>query len=275
VARDGQNLNLRPQAGKLSLPIVPGTQHFEIRFRDPAEMRWLVRTPTVALGLPAANISLAMQLPRDRWLLAAFGPQVGPAVLYWGELIVMVLIAYALARTRRTRLKFRDWLLLGLGFSTFSWGALLAVVAWLFAFDWRGRSPQSNNESMFNLSQIGLALLTLIALICLVSAIPQGLLGEPDMHVTGNGSSAQSLQWFADRSADALPAAIAISLPLWVYKVLMLAWALWLANALIGWLRDGFAAWTQGGYWRQSPKPVVAPAVAAPVATEEPGTGTS
>ena len=78
------------------------------------------------------------------------------------------------------------------------------------------------------------------------------------MHVTGNGSSAQSLQWFADRSADALPQASAITLPMWVYKLLMLAWALWLANALIGWLRNGFAAWTKDGYWRTDAKPASA-----------------
>ena len=30
----------------------------------------------------------------------------------------------------------------------------------------------------------------------------------------------------------------------------MLLWALWLANALIGWLRWGFDAWSRGGYWR-------------------------
>ncbi|MBW8811354.1 MAG: hypothetical protein JF591_21615, partial [Lysobacter sp.] len=81
-----------------------------------------------------------------------------------------------------------------------------------------------------------------------------------DMHVTGNGSYAQYLQWFADRSNDALPQAGALSLPLWVYKVLMLAWALWLANAVIGWLRDAFAAWTKDGYWRASPpKPTAEP----------------
>ena len=74
------------------------------------------------------------------------------------------------------------------------------------------------------------------------------------MHVTGNGSTAQALQWFADRSGDVLPQASAISVPLWIYKLLMLAWALWLANALIGWLRDAFAAWTKDGYWRNSPK---------------------
>ncbi len=256
VARDGAPLNLRTQDGKLTLPLTPGTHRFEVRFRTDKALSMVARTPQVALGLPAANVTLQLGLPADRWLLATWGPALGPAVLYWGELIVMILVAYALSRSRRTRLKFRDWLLLGLGFSTFSWGALIVVVVWLFAFDWRGRSPQSANESVFNLGQIGLVLLTLFALASLISAVPQGLLGSPDMHVTGNGSTAQSLQWFADRSTDALPQASAISVPLWVYKVLMLAWALWLANALIGWLRDGFAAWTKDGYWRNTPRPV-------------------
>ena len=74
------------------------------------------------------------------------------------------------------------------------------------------------------------------------------------MHVAGNGSTAYALRWFADRSSDALPAATVISVPLWIYKLLMLAWALWLANALIGWLRAAFAAWTREGYWRAKPQ---------------------
>ena len=257
VVRDNAPINLRAQAGKLTLPLTPGIHRFEIRFRTDAAIGMLARTPPVALGLPAANVSLTLNLPASRWLLATWGPPVGPAVLYWGELIVMILVAFALSRTRRTRLKFRDWLLLGLGFSTFSWSALILVVVWLFAFDWRGREAQPRSESLFNLSQIGLVLLTLFALASLISAVPQGLLGSPEMHVTGNGSTAQALQWFADRSADALPQASAISVPLWVYKLLMLAWALWLANALIGWLRDAFVAWTRDGYWRNTPKPVV------------------
>jgi hypothetical protein len=258
VMRDNAPLNLRAQNGKLTLPLTPGSNRFEIRFRTDTALGMLARTPAVALGLPAANVNLALDLPANRWLLATWGPPAGPAVLYWGELIVMVLIAFALSRSGRTRLKFRDWLLLGLGFSTFSWSALIVVVVWLFAFDWRGRGAQPRNESFFNLSQIGLVLLTLVALASLIWAVPQGLLGSPDMHVTGNGSTAQGLQWFADRSNDVLPQASAISVPLWVYKTLMLLWALWLANALIGWLRDAFAAWTRDGYWRNSPKPGVA-----------------
>ena len=272
VSRDGQVLNLRALDGKLSLPVVPGTHQYEVRFRDASEIGTFVQTPAVALGLSAANVTLGLQLPADRWLLAAFGPQVGPAVLYWGELVVMIAFAFALARTRRTRLRFLDWLLLGLGFSTFSWSALLVVVAWLFAFDWRRRGELSSVNWRFNLIQVALVLLTVVALMALASAIPQGLLGQPDMHVTGNGSSAQSLQWFADRSTNALPQAGAVSLPLWVYKVLMLAWALWLANALIGWLREGFAAWTRDGYWRARMKPAVA---TQPTVVEKPDSGTA
>jgi hypothetical protein len=265
VTRDNQPLSLRALDGKLTLPVVPGTHRYSVHFHDAQAISTLVRTPAfVLVDVTAANISLVEQLPGDRWLLAAWGPAVGPAVLYWGELIVMILVAYALARTRRTRLRFHEWLLLGLGFSTFSWFALLVVVGWLFALDWRARGVMPAVRWRFNLLQVGLAVLTVVALIALASAIPQGLLGQPDMHVTGNGSYAQYLQWFTDRSADALPQATAVSLPLWVYKVLMLAWALWLANAVIGWLRDGLAAWMRDGYWRAPLKP----------ATAEPAAGT-
>ena len=250
VTRGGEVLNLRPIDGKLSLPIVPGAQQFAIRFRESSPVSLVSRTPAVALGLPAANVNLAVDLPADRWLLATGGPAEGPAVLYWSELVVMLLVAYALARTRRTPLTLTQWILLGIGFSTFSWIALAVVVAWLFALDWRARGPVPASPVGFDLAQIALAVLTLVALVCLAAAIPQGLLGTPDMHVAGHGSVSQSLHWFSDRIADALPEARAISVPLWVYKVAMLAWALWLANAVIGWLRYGFGAWSKDGYWR-------------------------
>ncbi|MEO6927180.1 MAG: hypothetical protein ABI129_11010, partial [Rhodanobacter sp.] len=81
--------------------------------------------------------------------------------------------------------------------------------------------------------------------------------------------SSGGLHWFDDRSNGALPSAGVLSLPLWVYKVAMLAWALWLANALIGWLRWAFEAWTHGGYWRKrEPKPNVEPPQLPPASTE-------
>ncbi len=263
-SRDGQPLNLRLQEGKLSLPLVPGAHAFEIRWRDDEAAGLSVRSPALALGLPAANIDLGIDLPQDRWLLATTGPAAGPAVLYWSELAVALLLAVALGRWRRSPLKTWQWLLLALGFSTFSWFALLVVVAWLFALDQRARTAP-RQWVVFNLAQVGLPILTLFALLCLLAAVQTGLLGTPDMAVAGNGSDAHALRWFADRSADALPVAHAISLPLWMHKIAMLAWALWLASALVGWLRRGFEAWSRGGYWRQAPKPLVdVPQVAPP-----------
>lgn len=265
VGRNGEVLNLRLQDGRLSLPLLPGRQEFQIRFREDAPIATLVRTPALALGLPAANVELGLQLPQDRWLLATRGPTVGPAVLYWGELAVMLLVAFALSRLRDSPLRWWQWALLGTGFSTWSWLALLLVVAWLFALRWRARAPSPPSAVAFNLAQVGLALLTLAALVCLFDSIQHGLLGRPDMHVVGNGSTASDLRWFADRSADALPSASALSLPLWSYQLAMLAWALWLAAALVRWLREGFAAWTRGGYWRARPRPVVdVPPIDAP-----------
>ena len=268
VTRNGEAMNLRPRDGKLSLPLLPGSQQFQVRFREPVPAAFMTRTPAVAFGLPAANLALGIDLPADRWLLATGGPAEGPAVLYWSELVVMLLIAWVLARTRRTPLALWQWILLGIGFSTFSWLALVLVVAWLFALGWRARDASPRSAALFNLAQAGLVVLTVAALLCIVAAIPQGLLGTPDMHVAGNGSSAQSLRWFADRSSDALPIASAISLPLWVYKLAMLAWAIWLANALVSWLRYGFAAWTRDGHWRAMPRKakVDIPAATAPPA---------
>ena len=111
-------------------------------------------------------------------------------------------------------------------------------------------------------------------MVALVGAVPRGLLGLPDMHVVGNGSSAADLHWFADQSTGALPVVGVLSVSLWFYKLAMLAWALWLANALIGWLRWAFGAWSSGGYWRprepKNAKPPQLPPAASPAAKEPP-----
>ncbi|AWV08180.1 hypothetical protein C9I47_2502 [Lysobacter maris] len=259
VTRDGESLNLRPQDGRLSLPLRPGVQRFDIRFRDGDGVAMRNTTPAIDLGLPAANINLQLNLPEDRWVLLTRGPRQGPAVLYWGELLVLVLVAFALSRLRWAPLKLHEWLLLGIGFSTFSWLALFVVVAWLFAVAWRDRNTASLGSVGFNLVQIGLVALTVAAVLALVAAIPYGLLGTPDMHIRGSGSSAHVLRWFADQSSDVLPQGSAITVPLWLYRAAMLAWALWLAVAVLRWATWGFKAWTRDGHWRSRPKTASAP----------------
>jgi hypothetical protein len=70
------------------------------------------------------------------------------------------------------------------------------------------------------------------------------------MQIAGNGSSAFALNWFQDRAGEAYPTGWVWSVSLWFYRGLMLAWALWLAFALLGWLRWGWSAFARDGVWR-------------------------
>lgn len=255
--RDGESLTVALHNGRVSLPLRPGTHDYSLALRQQQDMGLVTRTPMVDLGAQAANIDLGLALPHDRWVLWTWGPQNGPVVLYWPQLIVLLLVAYVLARFAPTPLKLHHWILLGLGFSTFAWSAFALVAIWLILLGLRERSRNMQDLPRlgFNLMQVCLALLTLLAILVLVAVVPRGLLGVPDMHIAGNGSTAQHLQWMLDRSTGELSRGGVLSLPLWCYKIAILAWALWLANALVRWLRWAFGAWSQGGYWRGGRNP--------------------
>jgi hypothetical protein len=94
------------------------------------------------------------------------------------------------------------------------------------------------------------------------------------MQVMGNGSGPWSLHWFTDRTSAALPKAWVVSVPVLVYRGAMLAWALWSALALLGWLRWGWGAFSQGGVWKKKPPRVIIamppPPPAPPVASAPP-----
>ena len=148
----------------------------------------------------------------------------------------------------------RHWILLALGLTQVSWWAALLVVVWFFAFAQRQTTqPETCPRWRFNTLQIALPLLTLTMLGVLFFAVQTGLLGRPDMQVAGNGSSSWQLAWYVDRAEGVPPGAWILSLPLFVYRGLMLLWALWLAWSLLGWLKWGWNAFAQGGLWQRRP----------------------
>jgi len=241
---------LRADGRDLTLPILPGKHAISVTWRDSRDAGSVTKTPGVDLGAPASNITMNLTLPGNRWLLGTDGPALGPAVLYWPEFVVLILIALILGRVDWTPLKWWHWLLLGFGFSTFNWPVLGVVVLWLLACgarnQWRTKIPWWR----YNTTQVFHALFTVIALLAIVVSLPSGLLGSPDMHVTGNGSYGNALTWFADRSESALPIAAAWSVPTWIYKVLILVWALWLSFALLRWLPWVWQSFAKDGFWR-------------------------
>ena len=105
-------------------------------------------------------------------------------------------------------------------------------------------------------------MLTLLALGALVFAISQGLLGHPDMNIVGNGSGAGLLRWYQDVSDRTLPQAWVFSIPMVVYRLAMLAWALWISFWLVGVVKWGWKRFTEPIIWYSSPpKPKDPPAV--------------
>jgi hypothetical protein len=99
--------------------------------------------------------------------------------------------------------------------------------------------------------QVALMLLIFISVSIMVGAVANGLLGRPDMQIAGNGSSSHHLKWYQDRVVEALPQPQVISVPMWVYLVLMLAWAMWLAMSLLKWIKWGWQSLNTGGFWRK------------------------
>lgn len=250
VSIDGRIEPLRAENGDLTVPILPGEHRIRITWRSSDLVTLKTETSDIDIAAPASNVALATVLPANRWLLATNGPPLGPAVLYWSELAVLILFAAVLGRTGLTPLRTWHWLLLGLGFSTFSWPVLGVVVAWLLACGLRERWRTDVSWWQFNLIQMGLAGLTIVALSAIVGSLPGGLLGAPNMHVTGNDSYGNTLRWFSDGSDSTLPIATAWTVPMWIYKALILAWALWLSFALLRWLPWVWRCFTREGYWR-------------------------
>ena len=259
VAIDGQVQPIRQEGRQVPLPLKPGLQEIQLQWREPAGIATWHRTPAMDLGMDSVNSHIDLHLPRDRWPLFVGGPLMGPAVLFWSTVIILLLVSFALARSGRTPLKFHQWFLLGIGMSQSNIVAGLLVAGWLVALDLRGKVKPDLDRTTFNLMQAGLCLLTLLAVGSLVTAISMGLLGHPDMNIVGNGSNSGLLRWYQDHSGKVLPVAWVVSIPMLVYRLAMLAWALWISFSLLNFLKLGWNNFSQPVLWHKIPgkaKPV-------------------
>lgn len=55
------------------------------------------------------------------------------------------------------------------------------------------------------------------------------------------------------KSREEEPEPWVLSVSIWYYRLLMLVWALWLANSLLHWLKEWYQSLTFGGAWRSAP----------------------
>ncbi|PID54924.1 MAG: hypothetical protein CR978_01705 [Gammaproteobacteria bacterium] len=247
------NQAIRLKDGQIKLPIVPGTQRVFINWRTPQELGTVWQSPDISLAQDSVNAKLKVNMPRDRWVLWLSGPRMGPAVLIWGAVLVLVLIALILGRAGKNRfpLASLSWLILGVGLTQFSVYAVFLVALWFFAFYYRSTLSNNSQRLGINVLQVALVALSFVTGAVLLAAVKNGLLGSPAMLVEGNHSSAYLYHWYQDRSAEHYPQATVVSAPIWVYRALMLAWALWLAVSALNWIKWAWQAFASGGLWRK------------------------
>ncbi len=235
LKHDGAAVNLDSEQGIVSIALKPGKHQLELILESAKEIGFDFSIDDIKIDQPFSNLYTSVSVPSNRWLLSAAGPGYGPAIVYWGELIFFIILAFGLSKLPFSPLNYIQWLILGLGMSTFSWTALALVAGWLLASEWRRQNKQALSKHQIAISWLT-TFSTVIAVASLVLAVPYGLLQSPDMGVMGNSSYGNQLNWFLDQGGQSLGNITVYTLPLWAYKGMMLLWSTWLSVTLIKWL---------------------------------------
>ncbi|MBI5210815.1 MAG: hypothetical protein HY927_12665 [Elusimicrobia bacterium] len=249
LSLDGSSQPARQEKRAVTVPVLPGSHRVSLSWRQPGGIRMFYRVPEVKVGLAGVNSDIVVSVPADRWVLSVWGPRLGPAVRFWSALAVLLLVSLGLGRLTMTPLGWREWFLLAVGLSQVPMPVAALVAGWLLALGVR-KKTSLETPWRFDLVQLVLAAWSVAALVCLFSAIRQGLLGQPDMQISGNGSGPNLLQWYQDRAAETLPRPWLFSLPRMLYRLAMLVWAMWIASSLLSWLRWGWTCINEGGLWK-------------------------
>ncbi|MBM7071281.1 hypothetical protein JQC92_04395 [Shewanella sp. 202IG2-18] len=154
VKHDNTLINIQTEQGKLTLPISPKEHRYRITLRSSASIDPWLTSPAVNLNAPVSNIETRLNVGSSRWILWADGPTLGPAVLYWGELLAFILVALVLTRIPFSPLSTLAWIILGLGLSLNNWGFLILLFVWFAALSASQYRPQTLSRSWFNLTQL-------------------------------------------------------------------------------------------------------------------------
>jgi hypothetical protein len=250
VERNKESIVAKVKNSIITIPLLPSKQDIAVEFSTKKGVTLKTQMAKIEFSKSATNIFLNLKVPYNRWILFTNGPLMGPAVRFWGLFILMLISAFILGSLKNSPLTKGEWLLLTVGLSQIPIFLSLIVIIWLFWLKWRGEFDISKMPNLaFNLQQLALVGITVITLFIFLAIVYEGLTGRPEMYIVGNNSTIGNLQWYKGEINKILPQPYFISVSIWVYRFIMLLWALWLSNSLIKWLKWGFKQFGKDKYW--------------------------
>ncbi|MGE4519813.1 MAG: hypothetical protein AB7E04_09935 [Desulfobacteraceae bacterium] len=242
--------------GELALNLSPGENSINIVFSEKNKARSVlipgkIDFPEINFNAQSVNITQELKYPYKSWIIAAFGPRKGPAVLFWGYFAGVVLAAAFLAKFTRSFLKPHQFILLAAGLSLAAPLEIIIVFGFFFAVEYR-KNLVPEETRYFNLIQTGIIFLLIMSAGIIYDAVSSGLLGIPDMQIAGNGSYSGSLKWFSDKSENIIPSAFVILAPINLWKLILFLWSLWISAFLINKTPYIIDSLKHEGFWKKS-----------------------
>lgn len=242
--------------GKLALDLFAGQNQINMSFKS-NDINYFYKTPIIKFETPITNASFNIEI-KDRWTIFAGGGNIRPAILLWGIVFSFMLFAYFLNKTKVTPLGLSSWLLLLIGLSQSFFITTLIVIGFLLSFGYKDKivNLKRNSEGEisfkdYNRIQTILATLAILGIITLISVVGKGLIENPEIFVYGINSNKSSLFWYIQswNGVDKNP--WILSVPLDIYRILILSWGVWLAFSLISWIKWMWVVYSKDGYWKQ------------------------
>ena len=211
---------------------------------------FIEKLPKLGISVKSLNHSYNVEIPTDKWILWAYDTDIHPSILLWSVLIVCVLGAVILSRIINSPLGFYSWMFLLFGFSQSGLLSIAIVIGWFVILSLRARDDYINHmygTKTFNFFQLVIALMTIFVFSITISTVSTGLLSYPNLFVEGLNSYDRSLHWYSEQFSNFNPTII--SLPIWVYRVLMFTWSMWFAFNIINWLKWAWESFSKVGLW--------------------------
>lgn len=227
-----------PANNVVRLPVQPGNHRYWIDWKTEHGVSMLYRPSEVSFNQSAVNSHTVIQFPDNRWTLWLGGPSIGVTVAFWSVLVGVVLAAVAISKVPGFTLSTRNAVILAAGASLVDLKMLVFLGIWFFAIWLKSRTKEEIARPwLYRLGQLVLCGVTIFVLYFLVRTIVAALTNDPNMYIVGSNYTNGWFTWFSDEITGTVPSPWILSVPMWIYLVLILAWVMWLVFTLLQWMR--------------------------------------